>query len=107
MNDKVKAFFERYDSDSELRARVGEAEALYPGSLEIREAVVSAVLLPIAGELGLDFTVEELSDYEEELWEYRHSDERADAEGEDDGEDRYWLMGRGWSNDEARFCGGK
>ena len=45
MNDNVIRFFERYDAEPALRARVEEAEAAYPGSLEIREAVVEAVLL--------------------------------------------------------------
>ena len=104
MIEHVKAFFERYDADPALRQRLSDAEALYPGSLEIREAVVSYALLPIAGEQGLDFTVEELRAYEEELWEYRHSDEGAD---DADDEARYWLMGRGWGGDEGRFCGDK
>ena len=25
----------------------------------------------------------------------------------DDGGDAYWLLDRGWSDDEAKFCGGK
>ena len=25
----------------------------------------------------------------------------------DDGGDVYWLLDRGWSDDEAKFCGGK
>ena len=74
MNSNVKAFFEKYDSDPALRARVQNAEDLYPGSLEIREALVGAVLLPIAEEMGLGFTIEQLRDYEEELWNARHRD---------------------------------
>ena len=60
MTDHVSRFFEIYDTDSALRRRVDEAVACYPGSLEIRESLVEAVLLPIAAELGLPFTVAEL-----------------------------------------------
>ena len=33
MTENVARFFERYDSDPALKARVAEAEAAYPGSL--------------------------------------------------------------------------
>jgi hypothetical protein len=109
MNSNVKAFFEKYDSDPALRARVQEAEDLYPGSLEIREALVGAVLLPIAEEMGLGFTIEQLRDYEEELWNARHRDVELTEEelSKDEGGDKFWLLGRGWTSDEARFCGSK
>ena len=57
MTENVSKFFEMYDQDSALRKRVEEAVACYPGSLEIRESLVEAVLLPIAAELDLPFTV--------------------------------------------------
>ena len=90
MNENVIKFFERYDADEALRSRVAEAEANYPGSLEIREALCEAVLLPIAQEIGLPFTL----------------DDKWLAEP-DDGGDSYWLLDRGWSDDEAKFCGDK
>lgn len=107
MKDNVKAFFDIYDSDPALRERVRAAEEVYPGSLEIREALAEAVLLPEAEKLGLSFTVDELRGYEEALWEENHQDVELTEENmtiED--EKHYWLLGRGWSNDEARFCGG-
>ena len=109
MNDNVKAFFEKYDSDPELRRKVKNAEECYPGSLEIREALVEFALLPAARELGLDFTVDELRTNEENMWDERHQDVELSEEDMDkpDAMDTYWLLGRGWSNDEARFCGGK
>ena len=67
MTENVTKFFEKYDADPALRARVEEAVACYPGSLEIRESLVEAVLLPIADELGLPFTVDELRAYETRL----------------------------------------
>ena len=57
MNENVVKFFELYDSDPELRAKVQAAEDAYPGSLEIREYVVEDVLIPIAEEMGLGFTL--------------------------------------------------
>ena len=62
MSENVSRFFERYASDSALRSRIEEAVACYPGSLEVRESLVKAVLLPVAEELGLPFTVEEWED---------------------------------------------
>jgi hypothetical protein len=108
MSDNVKIFFEKYDSDPELQKKVKSAEECYPGSLEIRESVVEYAVLPFAREMGLDFTVDELRKYEEKKWD----DEHQDVETPEDAADSipaagtYWLLGRGWSNDEAKFCGG-
>ena len=40
MNENVEKFFALYNSDETLRRRIEEAESNYPGSLEIRDAVV-------------------------------------------------------------------
>ena len=53
MIENAVAFFEQYKTDEALRARVQAAVDAYPGSLEIREALVEHTLLPIARELGL------------------------------------------------------
>ena len=39
MYENVEKFFAIYDADPALRERLCQAEAAYPGSLEIREAV--------------------------------------------------------------------
>ena len=106
MTENVGKFFERYEQDASLKARVEEAVACYPGSLEIRESLAEAVLLPIAAELGLPFTVDELRAYETRKKlsrvkpdvpiEEGEADEDADFEG-------YWLLDRGWENDEGIF----
>ena len=67
MIENAERFFALYDRDEALRERVAEAEACYPGSLEIREDVAECVLLPIAEELGLPFTVKDLRAYETRL----------------------------------------
>lgn len=64
MADKPKTnvdkFFELYDADPALQARVQQAMDCYPGSLEIRDVMTEHVLLPVAEELGLPFTLKEL-----------------------------------------------
>ena len=74
MNINVIKFFEKYNSDPELYQRVQDALAMYPGSLEIREAVVEDVLLPFAEELGLPFTVIDLKVYEASKKNAKHKD---------------------------------
>lgn len=108
MNENVIKFFERYDADEALRSRVAEAEANYPGSLEIREALCESVLLPIAQEVGLPFTLDDLRKYEtrKKLARATQDVDKWLAEP-DDGGDSYWLLDRGWSDDEAKFCGDK
>ena len=104
MIENAEKFFERSARDEELRRRVLEAEAMYPGSLEIREAVVEDVLLPIAAELGLPFTVQDLRAYETRV---KLRSAKGDVAMEEDEpiEDpvSYWLLGYGWENDEEVF----
>ncbi len=108
MNENVAAFFERYENEQSLRDRVKLALDCYPGSLEVRESVVKNVLLPIAREEGLEFTVDDLRKYET-----RKKMKKAAMDNdewlamEDDGGDDFWLLDHGWSNDESRFCGDK
>lgn len=108
MNENVAVFFERYENEQSLRDRVKLALDCYPGSLEVRESVVKNVLLPIAMEEWLDFTVDDLRKYET-----RKKMKKAAMDNdewlamEDDGGDDFWLLDHGWSNDESRFCGDK
>lgn len=105
LNLNVIKFLQQYDSDPELRARVEQAEMMYPGSLEIRESVVEDVLIPIAEEMGLGFTLMDLYNYERQLKRDRSRDialtkEELNAE---DAEYHYWLVDRGWENDKSCF----
>lgn len=106
MNENVITFFERYESEPQLREKVKLALDCYPGSLEIRESVVKNVLLPIAETEGLPFTVDDLRKYET-----RKKLKKAAMDNdewlamEDDGGEDYWLLDHGWSDDEAKFCG--
>ena len=106
MSDNVSRFFERLEKEPALKARVEEAVALYPGSLELRESLVEAVLLPIADALGLPFTVEDLRAYETRLKLSRVKPDVPIEEGEEDEDadfEGYWLLDRGWENDESIF----
>ncbi|MBQ6928645.1 MAG: hypothetical protein IJQ36_10100 [Oscillospiraceae bacterium] len=106
MTENVTRFFERYDEDSALRRRIEEAVACYPGSLEIRESLAAAVLLPVAEELGLPFTVEELRAYETRKKLSRLKPDVPIEEGEEDEDadfEGYWLLDRGWENDVSIF----
>lgn len=99
MNENVVKFFELYEADPALRERCENAEALYPGSLEVRAAVVEEVLLPIAKELGLEFTVADLRAYETKR-KIRQGKQSLDEPLD---EYRFWLLEHGWENDEANF----
>ena len=106
MNENVARFFERYDADPALRARVAEAEAAYPGSLEVRESVAAAVLLPIAEDLGLPFTLQELRAYETRKMLSRVKPDVPIQEGEEDEDadfEGYWLLERGWDYDTSNL----
>ena len=104
MNENVVKFFELYDSDEALRKRIEDAEAAYPGSLEIRDAVIEAVLLPVARELGLPFTLRDLRVYESVMSAKRCPDEEmTEDELSESGEYSYWFNGRGWSYDKNMF----
>lgn len=109
MLENAEKFFELYAKDEALRRRVLEAEANYPGSLEIREAVVEDVLLPIADELDLPFTLGDLRAFET-----KHKLKNAPnpdtpiQEGEpiEDPVD-YWLLDKGWTYDYEGATGEK
>ena len=106
MTENVSRFFEQYEADAALRARIDEAVAAYPGSLEIRESLAEAVLLPIAEELGLPFTIQELRAYETRKKLSRVKPDVPIQEGEEDEDadfEGYWLLDRGWENDESIF----
>ena len=100
MVEQAQAFFERYAEDEQLRERLRREEENYPGSLEIREAVVEDVLLPVARELGYDFTLEELRTYETRV---KLRNARPDLPVEEDEEPddphRFWLLDHGWTYD--------
>ena len=88
------------------------SELLFPSSAAAPAGAAgllrSCLVLPVAEELGLPFTLKELRNYELLKWGRQHQDrELTDDEMAADDETTYWLLDRGWSNDEAAFCGGE
>ena len=105
MTDTAKKFFDLVAEDAALRQRLDDAEAMYPGSLEIRDALAEDVLLPIARELGYDFDLNDLRAFETRM---KMSGLKAkDGEDAPDANYKYWLLDCGWDYDESRFCGDK
>lgn len=98
--EAVRQFMALYQNDPHLQERFAQAEASYPGSLDIREAVVEELLLPLAAEFGFIFTVEDLRAYETEVYLEKHKDEEQNPEDPDD-ETVFFLLDRGWTNDAA------
>lgn len=100
--NNVEIFFNLADKDASIQKRLSDALAAYPGSLEVREAVAENVLLPVAEELGLPFSLDELRTFETEK---KLRSMKADVpieEGEPiEGEEEYWLLDRGWEWDET------
>ena len=106
MTENVSLFFERCEARPDLKTRIREAVAAYPGSLEIRESLVEAVLLPVAEAEGLPFTVQDLRAYETRLKLSRIKPDVRIVEGEEDEDadfEGYWLLDRGWENDTSAF----
>ena len=98
----VEAFFARYDTDPVLRAKVEDSLACYPGSLELRESVVEYVLLPIAEEVGLPFTVDELRASETRKKLHNMKPDVPVEEGEPiEDPPVYWLLDSGWEWDDT------
>ena len=99
----VEAFFARYEAEPALQKKVEDALACYPGSLELRESVVEYVLLPIAEEAGLPFTLQELRAYETRKKLQNMKPDVEVEEGEPVEEPvTYWLLESGWEWDDTR-----
>lgn len=100
-NENVKTFLNRLDAEPELKQRVDDAVNAWPGSWENREFLVEDCLIPIAAAEGLPFEVADLRKYEMQLKMQRQKD--VDISNEEDVEYTYWLMDRGWFNDDSIF----
>ena len=100
-SENVVTFLDRYENEPELKKRVDDAVMAWPGSLENREFLVEDVLIPIAEEEGLPFELADLRKYETHLKMQRQKD--VDISEEEDVEYVYWLIDRGWYNDDSIF----
>ena len=63
--DNVKKFFAQLKTDAELQKKVKAAQDAYKGDLKDDAKVAEAVLLPIAKEIGLPFTVADFNAYKD------------------------------------------
>ena len=98
----AEEFFRLTESDPSIQKKLADGLAVYPGSLEVREAVAENVLLPVAEALGLPFTLEELRSYETEKKLRSIKEDVPIEDGEPiDEEEEYWLLDRGWEWDET------
>ena len=80
--------------DTEVRVKKGE--------------IIDRALRRLKKKLDKEGTLKELRNYELLKWGRQHQDrELTDDEMAADDETTYWLLDRGWSNDEATFCGDK
>lgn len=62
--ENVKAFFEALSRDDSIQQTLKEKELAYTGTKEDREAIVEAIVIPVAKAAGYDFTLEELKEFE-------------------------------------------
>ena len=99
MKENVGKFFELYNKDGEVRKALEEAIANYPGSLDIRDAMLSETMLPLAESLGLPFTLAELRAYEtKKKLNFEGPIVKDAPEGFDQYDaPEYWLVEHGWS----------
>ena len=63
----VREFISRLQSDKALREKLNAARDKYKSSRDYLNRMADAVVLPLAREAGLPFTIEELWEYEREL----------------------------------------
>lgn len=100
--ETVERFFAHLEGDEELQKKLEDAVAAYPGSLEIRESLCLETLLPIAAQAGFPFELSDLRKYETRMKMRKNLDVEIDPNEPDD-DTTYWLIDRGWTNDEAKF----
>lgn len=76
--ENVKKFYQAVATDESLRVRLSELNKKYEGEApneEKKAALVEKLVLPIAAEMGLAFSMEDLLKYEEEMRQGSSDDE--------------------------------
>ena len=98
----AEKFFHLLKGDTTVQKKLSEGLDAYPGSLEVREAVAENILLPVAEEYGLPFSLEELRTFETEKKLRNLKEDLPVEDGEPiEDEEEYWLLDRGWEWDET------
>lgn len=109
MKENVGKFFALMDSEPQVRKELDEAIANYPGCIDIRDAMLSETMLPLAASKGLPFTLQELRAYETRKKLYFEGPELKELpEGVDQYDaPEYWLISHGWDYDTTELSGEK
>ena len=55
--EQAKAFFAKVNEDKELAQKLKDAQAVYTGDKEDKDAIFAATIIPIATAAGFNFTV--------------------------------------------------
>ena len=100
MIENIEKFYKLLSEDESVAKRLEDAQNAYPGSWEIREPFIRETMLPLAEELGLGFTIEELRKDETRLKVMNSRDVEDDS---DDVPDPlvYQLLDHGWETDSS------
>lgn len=103
MIENIEKFYKLLSEDESVAKRLEDAQNAYPGSWEIREPFIRETMLPLAEELGLGFTIEELRKYETRLKVMNSRDVEDDS---DDVPDPlvYQLLDHGWETDSSIYA---
>lgn len=103
MIENIEKFYKLLSEDESVAKRLEDAQNAYPGSWEIREPFIRETMLPLAEELGLGFTIEELRKYETRLKVMNSRDVEDDS---DDVPDPlvYQLLDHGWETDSSVYA---
>lgn len=103
MIENIEKFYKLLSEDESVAKRLEDAQNAYPGSWEIREPFIRETMLPLAEELGLGFTIEELRKYETRLKVMNSRDVEDDS---DDVPDPlvYQLLDHGWESDSSVYA---
>lgn len=95
MIENIEKFYKLLSEDSSVAKKLEDAQNAYPGSWEIREPFIRETMLPLAEELGLSFTIEELRKYETRLKVMNSRDIEDDSDTVPDPV-VYQLLDHGW-----------
>ncbi len=102
MIENIEKFYKLLSEDASVAKRLEDARNAYPGSWEIREPFIRETMLPLAEELGLGFTIEELRKYETRM-KVMNSRDVEDASDSVPEPVIYQLLDRGWETDRSVF----
>ncbi len=102
MIENIEKFYKLLSDDRSVAKRLEDAQNAYPGSWEIREPFIRETMLPLAEELGLGFTIEELRKYETRM-KVMSSRDTEDESGDVPEPLIYQLLDHGWETSDSVF----